>query len=237
MMTYTRLAVNGCGYMVGYAHGNGHIDLATMLKINNTASLAKSDSSNDRIIRTTLKDSYSTAQPTLYIIGLSFLGRMELPVQQIPDQFEGRWFSFQNSENKKFLKDIVLSLSEFESVLAIKHKAEAESIEDRLEDLMYKLLAMVDSLQSRGHTAIVFNTADDLIVPYLAMEKFKLLQNSAVIQGLAWKSVDYQFKNGVQTSRYDQQNNTPDNMKHPDPGAHRVLNDFLLAYLKSNLYS
>jgi hypothetical protein len=223
--------------MVGYAHGQGHIDLATMLKINNAASLAKSDSSNDRIVRTTLKDSYTTAQPTLYIIGLSFLGRMELPVSQLTDAFEGRWFSFQNSENKKFLKDIILSDSEFQSVLDIKHKAEAESVEDRLEDLMYKLLAMVDSLQSRGHTAIVFNTADDLIVPYLAMEKFKLFQTPAFVQSLTWKSVDYQFNNGVQTSRYDQQNKTPASMKHPDPGSHQVLNNFLQAYIKSNLYS
>jgi len=237
MMTYTRLVVNGCGYMVGYAHGNGHQDLANQLKINNVASLAKSDSSNDRIIRTTLKDSYDTADPTLYIIGLSFLGRMELPVQQLTNSFEGRWFSFQNSENKKFLKDTILSDNEFQSMLDIKHKAEAESIEDRLEDLMYKLLSLINSLQSRGHSAIVFNTADDLIVPYLAMGKFKLLQNPAFIQGLIWKSVDYQFKNGVQPSKYDQQNKTPDGMKHPDPGAHHVLNDFLLAYIKSNLRS
>ena len=223
--------------MVGYVHGQGHIDLATMLKINNTASLTKSDSSNDRIVRTTLKDSYATADPTLYIIGLSFLGRMELPVQHLPNLFEGRWFSFQNSENKKFLNNIILSDSEFQSVLDIKHKVEAESIEDRLEDLMYKLLSLVSSLQSRGHSVVVFNTADDLIVPYLAMGKFKLLQNPAFIQGLTWKSVDYQFKNGVQTSRYDQQNKTPNSMKHPDPGAHHVLNDFLLAYIKSNLRS
>ena len=229
--------VNGCGYMVGYAHGNGHQDLANQLKINNTVSLAKSDSSNDRIIRTTLKDSYDTADPTLYIIGLSFLGRMELPVSQLTDAFEGRWFSFQNSENKKFIKDIILSDSEFQSVLDIKHKSEAESVEERLEDLMYNLLAMVDSLQSRGHTAIVFNTADDVIVPYLVMKKFKLFQTPAFVQSLTWKSVDYQFNNGVQTSRYDQQNKTPDSMKHPDPGAPHVLNDFLQAYIKSNLCS
>lgn len=237
MKNYTRLAVNGCGYMVGYAHGNGHVDLATMLKINNTASLAKSDSSNDRIVRTTLKDSYATAEPTLYIIGLSFLGRMELPLSQVTDVFEGRWFSFQNAENKKFLKNIILTDSEFQSVLDIKLKAEAESIEDRLEDLMYKLMSLVDSLQSRGHGAIIFNTADELIVPYLIMEKFKLLQNPAFIQGLAWKSVDYQFDHGVQSSRYDQQTKTPNNMKHPDPGSHHVLNDFLVAYIKSSINS
>lgn len=235
MKTYTRLVVNGCGYMVGYAHGNGHQDLANQLKINNVASLAKSDSSNDRIIRTTLKDSYDTADPTLYIIGLSFLGRMELPVQHLTNAFEGRWFSFQNSENKKFLRDIILSDNEFQSMLDIKHKAEAESIEDRLEDLMYKLLSLVSSLQFRGHSAIVFSTADDLIAPYLLIKKFKLLQlNTAFIQGLTWKSVDYQFKNDVTSSRYDQQNNTPECMKHPDPGAHCVLNNFLAAYIKSN---
>ena len=224
--------------MVGYAHGCGHNDLAEVLNISDAVSLAKSDSSNDRIIRTTLKDSYNVQTPTLYIIGLSFLGRMNLPVQRVVDPFEGRWFSFQNAENKKFLKDIILSDSELQAMLDIKLRVEAESVTDRLEDLMYKLLAMVDSLTSRGHSIVVFNTADDLIVPHLSNEKFKMLKkNPAFVQGLVWKSVDYQFSNGVQSSRYDANSETPACMKHPDPGAHQILNNFLLAYIKSNLCS
>ena len=78
----SRLVVNGCSYVKCYDRGNGHIDLAERLNIPSAYSLALPGSCNNRIIRTTLKDSYITDHPTLYIVGLSFLNRSELPVGQ-----------------------------------------------------------------------------------------------------------------------------------------------------------
>ncbi len=58
--------------MHSYALGNGHQDLAQRLGIAQAASIAVSGSANSRILRTTLKHSY-TAPPTLYVLGMTFL--------------------------------------------------------------------------------------------------------------------------------------------------------------------
>lgn len=216
--------------MVGYAHGNGHQDLAAMLQVSSYVSLAESNSSNTKIIRTILRDSY-TNPSTLYIVGLSFLGRLELPILSSVGN-DGRWFSFQNEENKKFLSDTVLSSSEYDALINIKLKSESMSIEDRLENLMYQLLSMVDSLRFRGHDTVIFNTADSLYPEYLSNEKFNFLRtNSAFVQGLAWQSVKYQFEHGVAASRFDQCSTIPKLMQHVNPGEHRALNDFLFDYI------
>ena len=59
--------------MQGYAHGQGHVDLAQQLGIAYAHSLSLSDSSNARIFRTTHADSLQNKEPTLYVIGLTFL--------------------------------------------------------------------------------------------------------------------------------------------------------------------
>ena len=78
-MTPARLVVNGCSYMKMFSEG-GIKDLSQRLEINFTKSLALSGSCNSRIIRTTLKDSYQTSMPTLYVIGTTYLSRHELPL-------------------------------------------------------------------------------------------------------------------------------------------------------------
>ena len=93
------LVVNGCSYMYSYAAGKGHVDLSKRLAISNSDSLAISGSANSRILRTTLKHSYN-APPTLYVLGMTFLSRLEIPICEPENDFEGRWVNPQNQEFK-----------------------------------------------------------------------------------------------------------------------------------------
>ena len=140
--------------------GNGHQDLAQRLGIANANSIAVSGSANSRILRTTLKHSY-TAPPTLYVLGMTFLSRLEIPICKPENDFEGRWVNPQNQEfahrwqpgwNRK----------ESEQFVETKLKTEVYSILDRTEDLMYRMLSTIDSLKSRGHRVLMFQQADDL---------------------------------------------------------------------------
>ena len=95
------LVINGCSYAESYALGNGHVDLAKQLDLNTqSTSLAIGGSSNSRILRTTLKHSYQTAEPTLYVLGLTFVSRAEIPICTPDNDFEGRWINPQNQEFK-----------------------------------------------------------------------------------------------------------------------------------------
>ena len=92
-MKYRQLVVNGCSYMECYVRGQGHKDLANRLVVPEFHSLAKSGTSNTRIIRTTLKHSYQVTVPSLYVISLTFLEREELPIGKEYSEFEGRWIA------------------------------------------------------------------------------------------------------------------------------------------------
>ena len=79
-MKYSQLVVNGCSYMGSYVNGGGHRDLAKNLGIEEYSSLAIGGSANSRILRTTLKHSYLTDKPTFYVLGMTFIGRSEIPI-------------------------------------------------------------------------------------------------------------------------------------------------------------
>ena len=95
-----QLVVNGCSYMETYASGQGHKDLAQQLGIPMAASLAINGSANSRILRTTLKHSYQTTVPTFYLLGMTFLSRLEWPIlyQDPTREFEGVWTNPQNQQ-------------------------------------------------------------------------------------------------------------------------------------------
>lgn len=235
-MKFQQLAVTGCGYMQGYAHGHGHVDLANRLEIPNSVSLTLSDSSNERLIRT-VHDHSLNNQPTFYVIGLTFLGRWDLAMRQNPFKQEGRWISFQNTRSIANINETVLTQQEFELLTKIKIKTEQFSIEDRVWDLALKLRTLVDSLKYRGHGCVIFNTAEDLILPWLDDESnTKILSVPEIVQGLKWLAVPYQFDNGVAVSIYDQGSSTPPQHKHTNPGEHQVLNDFLQQYIENNIF-
>ena len=230
------LVVNGCSYMEVYATGLGHWDLADQLGMVASESLAIGGSANTRIIRTTLKHSYQTVQPTLYVLGMTFLSRLEIPILENQSEFEGRWT---NPQNQQFAKDWQYGWgqSETDQFVDIKLKSEAYSILDRVEDLMYKILSMISSLHARGHRVLVYQQADPLYQEYLDDPRLALFKStSTIIDGYRWRAVPWQLSNGVPPTNYGANPiyDVPDDIKHPKAGHHQKLNEFLVNYIREN---
>jgi len=230
----TRLVVNGCSYMHHYSNGYGHRDLANELSISNVLSLALNGSCNSRIIRTTLKDSYQTSEKTFYVIGLTFLGRVELPVAKVINPFEGRWMSIQNTvDSGWWCNNSILSMHELSQFVDFKLKTEINSIADRLEQLMYQLLSMINDLISRGHQVLVFQNPSDIYDEYLNNNQFAQLTRCInIIDGLKWKAIPWQVTQGIKFNPRDK--NLDINIRHPLPGEHKFLNKFLIDYINKN---
>ena len=233
-MVYHKLVVNGCSYMEAYAHGSGHQDLAKRLNISQADSLAIGGSANSRIIRTTLKHSYQSNQPTLYIMGMTFLSRLEIPILENQLDFEGRWT---NPQNQQFVKDWQYGWTQKETdqFVDIKCKSEIYSILDRTEDLMYKMLSTVADLHSRGHQVLMYQQADDLYLNLLDNPRLSFFKNIPnIIDGYAWRAIPWQLQQGVPPMNYYSiHNHVPDNIRHPSPGQHQILNEFLVDYILS----
>lgn len=228
-----RLVVNGCSYMTWYADGNGHVALGKQLNIAESTSIATNGSCNSRILRTCLKDSYATATPTLYIVGLSFLGRSELPIKMTADEFEGKWMSITNFPHPNEDYDQGWSPSLVQQVIDLRLKSQINSIPDRLEELMYQLLSTIDSLTSRGHQILLFRQADDVYEYLLDNPRFTLLKKSVnIIDGLNWCANAWQFDRGVNWLPRDIE--MPRNIRHPSPGQYQILNNFLVDYIQNN---
>lgn len=236
MASVEHVVVNGCSYMEAYASGNGHVDLAKQLDISSAESLAIGGSANTRIIRTTLKHSYQTSRPTLYVLGMTFLSRLEIPILDDINDFEGRWT---NPQNQQFVKRWVPQWTQRDTdqFIDLKLKSEFHSILDRTEDLMYKILSMISDIKSRGHQILVYQQADNLYHQYLDHPKLLLFKSTPnIIDGYAWRSVSWQLANGVAPINYGVKplHHVPDDMKHPAPGQHQIVNDFLVNYLKEH---
>jgi len=210
MMKYQQLVVNGCSYMESYASGFGHQELAERLSIPQAISLAIGGSANSRIIRTTLKHSYITLQPTLYVLGMTFVSREELPILQQADT---------------------------DAMIELKLKWELNSILDRAEDLMYRILAMIHSLKSRGHAVIVFQQADNLYESYLDSPRLKLFHSEPeIVEGYKWRAIPWQHERGVPATDYGPGalQYVPPEIAHRQPGFHQELNMFLTAWINNN---
>ena len=144
-----QLVANGCSYMDMYAQGGGHADLAQQLGIADCSCLAIGGSANSRIIRSTLKHSYQTTVPTFYLLGMTFLSRLELPIlyQDPAREFEGSWT---NPQNQQFRSQWMPNWTDRDTKqwVGLKLKSEFQSIVDRLEDLMYRMLSVINDLKS-----------------------------------------------------------------------------------------
>lgn len=239
MSKITRLVVNGDSYMEVYAQGNGHADLAQRLNITDSKSLAIGGSADSRIIRTTLKDSYITEQPTMYVLGVGFLSRWEVPVMNndYDDTFEGRWT---NPQNQHYISRWEHNWNQklTSQLMELKLITDFYSVPDRLEDLMYRLIAMISDLHARGHRVVVFQQADSIYQRYLDRDSMRLLHNNPIfIDSLRWKAVPWQIDQGVATINYGHNSayEVPPELKHPAPGHHDVLNTFLAQYIKDHI--
>lgn len=232
-MNYEELVVNGCSYMFAYAQGCGPQDLAERLSIPIGSSLAVSGSANNRIIRSTIKHSYATTKPTFYVLGMTFLSRDELPILQAPNKLEGAWTNPQNQDFADRWVN-VWTQRDTERYVELKLKWEIHSIKDRLEDLQYRILSMINDLRSRGHNVLVFQQADGIYQQYLDDAMFLPLKNcSNIINGLAWRATAWQHHNGVPGIDYSS-GKVPADIAHPVPGHHQKLNEFLTEYIKEH---
>lgn len=250
-MNFNTLVVNGCSYMEQYALGNGHGDLADRLKIPTSDSIALGGSCNSRIIRTTLKHSYQTSVPTLYVIGLTFLSRTELPVLSYDPKrdlsFEGKWLSVQNNfaDSNTGIKgfmtkhdrdfDSHLSERDIKKFIDLKLKFEFSSVLDRLDDLQYRLVSMINDLHSRGHEIVMYNQADNLFFDCIDDSRLDLLDSPHIIDRLRWRAVPYQKHSGTPMTSDEFERGVPEEIRHPQVGAHENLNQFLAEYVQSTI--
>jgi len=230
-----QLVVNGCSYAESYALGRGHVDLAQRLGIPTATSLAIGGSANSRIIRSTLKHSYQTTVPTFYLLGMTFLSRLELPIlyNDPTREFEGTWT---NPQNQQFRSQWQSHWTDQDTKqwVELKLKSEVYSIVDRLEDLMYRMLSLQASLESRGHRVLMYQQADNIYQEYLDDPRLSLFKNNPGIKdGFAWRSIAWQHMHEVAKVTYPEGNQyVPPDMTHPMPGRHSIINTHLTQYIK-----
>jgi hypothetical protein len=236
-MTYQNLVVNGCSYMELYAKGEGHVDLANRLGIDNAASLAIGGSANSRIIRTTLKHSYESPEYNFYVLGMTFLSRNEIPILTVDsdNDWEGPWT---NPQNQDFKHQWQPNWTENDTDLYVEQKLKTEiySTFYRYEDLQFRILSMVNDLKSRGHGVLVFQQADDLHLPFVDHNRFKFLfQCKNIVGGYKWRAVPWQHSQGVPVAYAGREiHHVPEEIKHRKAGEHTVLNQYLVDYIKFN---
>jgi hypothetical protein len=222
-----------------YAVGNGHVDLADRFNVL-AKDLSISGSANSRILRTTLKHSYETDLPTLYVLGLTFISREELPICRYDpgidptedEVWEGAWT---NPQNQQFGKNRWVEHwgdKDTKQWVVFREKYETISLVDRLENLMYQMLSLLDSLTYRGHRCIIFQQADEWWhgVSNLDFERIKLLNNKNIIGNFRWCAIRWQHQQGVPYIEGD----SPLDIRHRESGKHKILNEYLENYIRQH---
>lgn len=229
-----QLVVNGCSYMESYARGSGHIDLAAALKIPQAFSLAIGGSANSRILRTTLKHSYTASTPTLYVLGMTFVSRLEIPIAEPVNDFEGRWINPQNQEYQSRWQHGWTQVDS-DQFVETKLKSEVFSIFDRTEDLMYRMLSAAADLKSRGHRVLMYQQADNLYQSWLSDARLQQFQCPEIVGGFEWRATAWQHQKGVVPTVYPPgQQYVPPDMTHPAAGHHQLLNEYLTNYIQEH---
>lgn len=235
------LVVNGCSYMEVYALGRGHIDLAQRLgligKFNLPAAstLAIGGSCNNRILRTTLKHAANNPTPSLYVLGMTFVSRTEIPILMEQDQFEGRWTNPQNQQFRNRWEPH-WSNTDYMNYIDLMTKWEKYSLLDRTEDLMYRMLSANQMLLNLGHKVLMFQQADQSYHMWLQDPRLALFKSSSsIVHDFEWAAVPWQHSQGVKPIIYsDPEVKVPPHLVHPAPGAHEFLNNYLTNYIQEH---
>jgi len=84
---------------------------------------------------------------------------------------------------------------------------------------------------------LVYQQADMLYQDLLDDSRLQLFKNTpTIIDGYGWRAVPWQLTNGVPPMQYksDSKHVVPDDMRHPAPGYHQKLNEFLIDYITRN---
>lgn len=227
-----RLCINGCSYMNYYHQGGGSSDLAARLQLTEYKSLAKNSVCNSRILRTTLRDMYSTDVPTLYILGTTFINRYELTLlEQATD--DGNWVSCNGSQITLIPRDYTPGVTLTDINNFAKAHVNLMNGKDLLEDLMYRLRSTIDAAKNKSHRILIFNTAEHAVDYYLHEPQFDLFrQCKEIINGFKWRSIPWQFEQGATYPPEDEQ--YPADCRHVSLGDHSWLNEFLTNYIQEH---
>jgi hypothetical protein len=237
-----QLVVNGCSYMHTYVEGNGHVDLANHLGIS-AHSLTISGSANSRILRTALKHSFQTPSTCLYILGLTFISREELPICRYDDGiypteqevWEGAWT---NPQNQLFGKNRWIEGwkdQDTKQWVLFREKYEKQSLVDRLENLMYNMLSTIHSLESRGHQVVMYQQADEWWhgMSQQDLARLTLLdEHKNIVDGFRWCAVREQHRAGV--LHLPNEEHVEPELRHRLTGEHGWLNNYLETYIRKH---
>lgn len=238
-----RIVINGCSYNEVYCGGPGPKALADSLGIAQVESLSKGGSANSRILRTTLKHSYRTHIPTLYLVGLTFINRWELPVIEATKdrEFEGRWINPQSQAGEYEQWQFNWTREDTDTFKDLQFKAATLATEDNLEDLMYRCIGMISDLKKRGHRALVWNNCDLSIADAVKDNpRFKLLKAiPEFVDSLAWAAVPWQHQQGARPSEYSPgyvvpTPPPPGHLRHILPEDYQHLNNYLTNYIRQH---
>ncbi len=221
--------------MESYASGNGHVDLAKQLGIDTSESLAIGGSCNNRILRTTLKHAAANSTPSLYVLGMTFVSRTEIPILIEEDNFEGRWTNPQNQQFRSRWQPH-WSDTDYKNYIDLMTKWEVYSLLDRTEDLMYRMLSTEHMLLNLGHQVLMFQQADSSYWMWLSNPRLALLKSSSrIMHSFEWAAVPWQHEQGVEPTNYsDPEVKVPAHLVHPAPGSHRFLNNYLTNYIQEH---
>ena len=225
-----------------YIEGNGHINLASRLNLS-ANNLSITGSTNSRIIRTTLKHSYETNKKCLYVLGMTFISREELPICRYDngvypteqDIWEGAWT---NPQNQHFGKTRWISeWNDWETKqwIMFRERYEKRSLVDRTENLMYQMLAMIDSLTHRGHNCIIFQQADhwwDGMLPQESRRLKLLASNPNIIEDFKWLAIREQHQAGIPYVK--EENHVKLELRHREAGTHEWLNNYLETHIRKH---
>jgi len=230
-----RLVTSGCSYMNHHALGGGPEDLAHQLEINKFHTLSMDGLSNSAIIRLTVADSMQATEPTLYIVSTTFLQRFELPIlRKVNNE---KWGSFGNATplDTREYDECVIDLEKY---VDLHMQYSINSVKEHIYSLYQQLAMMIDSVKSRGHKIVVFNSAEQLLseTQFLDPNDVRFLDNysTEIIDRLEWLSVTWQHEQGVKPDPADIIQNIPWWSQHPAAGEHRFLNEFLTNYINTN---
>jgi hypothetical protein len=235
-----QLVVNGCSYNEVWAGGPGPTELARSLELSSATSIALGGSNNSRILRTTLKHSYSNDIKSLYAVGLTFLNRWELPVAEATADrvFEGRWINPQSQQWAGVQLIHGWTSEDTETFKNLQFKASAFSEHENLEDLMYRCVAVASDLHRRGHKVVFWNNCEE-IISWAVKEnpnRFQILKNNPLfVDGLVWTAIPWQHSQGAIPSQYEPgATPPPDHLKHILPEDYQHLNGYLTQWINDN---
>lgn len=230
-----RLFVNGCSYMNLYAQGNGHTELASLLGIKHATTIAKPGQCNDRIIRTTIQDMYGADQKTLYVLGLTFLMRFDLPLNQHCDEIDGHWITLHEDliPRQKNLWFPNIEQNQLLTYLHLHHRwilTHENMCRSVVKDLVGRLATLVAAARSLGHRMLIFRTVESPVWTGLQDQDLKIfVTGPEMIDDLIWCSIPWQISQGAKWP--DDDAAVPKDFRHVQPGDHGFLNSFLSDYV------